>query len=442
MPRYVIVGTGVAGISAVQAVRSQDSRSEVILIGDEPQGYYSRPGLAYYLSKEAPEELLFPFQEADFRSLNVRRVQGWVVKIDPADHCLLVQNGSLTRIRYDRLLLATGAHAAGAKVPGSELEGVVKLDNYADAQQIINLSRKARSAVVIGGGITALELVEGLKARGLAVTYLMRGDRYWGSVLDETESRIVEKRLQEEGVRIFKRTELAEIRGKNGRVVGILTRAGEQMRCEIVAIAIGVKARTALAASSGLETERGILVDECLHTSHADILAAGDAAQVYDPSSGKSTLQTLWTPARKQGWTAGLNLVGKSTQYRKGVDFNVTRLAGLTTTIIGAVGSGSDDDLVGIARGDSETWRQLPHAIAAQSRFDVNRVRILVGQRSLAGAVVMGSQTLSRPLQELISAQADVSPIRDRLLNPAEKLGDLALEFWNQWRQANAAQQP
>jgi hypothetical protein len=124
--------------------------------------------------------------------------------------------------------------------------------------------------------------------------------------------------------------------------------------------------------------------------------------------------------------------------YLKPVAFNVTRLAGLTTTIIGAVGNGRDDDLIGIARGDSETWRQIPDAIAAQDNFEVNRLRILVGTETLLGAVLMGDQTLSRSLYQLVAQHADITPIRSRLLEPDSPVADLIAEFWTPWKETHA----
>ena len=161
-------------------------------------------------------------------------------------------------------------------------------------------------------------------------------------------------------------------------------------------------------------------------------------AQVYDPLTGKAVLDTLWGVAVAQGRAAGRNMAGSQTAYHKPVPFNVTRLAGLTTTLIGTVGRGRDADLLGIARGDSETWRQLPDALVVQDDFDVNRIRVLVGERTLVGAVVMGDQTLSRPLHHLVSHQADVTPIRERLLQPGARLGDLIAGFWAEWRERRA----
>lgn len=438
MRRYVIIGTGAAGIAAAQAIRSKDPTADILPICEEPYGFYSRPGLAYYLTGEIPERQLYPFSEKDFRRLNLRPLHACVTRVDRFEHRIELHDGTI--VPYDRVLIATGARAAGSKVPGSNLEGVIKLDNMDDARRIVKMTRNARSAVVVGGGITALELVEGLRARGVKTHYLLRRDRYWSNVLDETESRIVENRLKEEGVLIHYHSELAEILGRHGRVSAVRTQDGRYIQCELVAIAIGIHPRKELAEASGLETDRGILVNEYLQTSQPDIFAAGDVAQVYDPFMGKSILDSLWGPAREQGYAAGLNMCGQTTIYVKTVAFNVTRLAGLTTTIIGTVGNGSDDDVVGIMRGDSETWRQLPDAIAAQDNFNVNRLRILVGKQTLIGAIVMGDQTLSRPLHQLIEKRVDTTDIRRHLLKPNPPLADLIVDFWTQWRESYASQ--
>jgi NADPH-dependent 2,4-dienoyl-CoA reductase/sulfur reductase-like enzyme len=435
-----MVGMGAAGIAAAETIRHEDPSADVLLVSEDVHGYYSRPGLAYYLTGEIPEQMLHPFSERDFDHLNLRRIQGRVARLHLQAHRVELQQG--VSLPYDRLLLATGSQAAMPALPGVDLQGVVKLDDMDDARQILKRGRRARGAVVVGGGITALEIVEGLRARRVPTHYFMRRDRYWGNVLDETESRIVEHRLMEEGVQIHYHTELSEILGKGDRVVGVLTNDGRQIKCGLVAIAIGVRPRKELADEAGLETDRGILVNEYLQTSAPDVFAAGDVAQVLDPLSGRAILDTLWGVAVAQGRAAGLNMVGQAAPYRKAVPFNVTRLAGLTTTIIGTVGRGVDADLLGIARGDSETWRQLPDAIAAQEDFQVNRLRILVGERTLLGAIVMGDQTLSQPLHRLIAWQADITAIRDRLLQPGANLGDLIAQFWADWRTDHATSQP
>jgi NAD(P)H-nitrite reductase large subunit len=432
MTRHLILGTGVAGIAAVEAIRSVDQAAEVVLVGDDPFGYYSRPGLAYYLTGEMGEKQLFPFTTADFQQLNIRYVKGRATKILREEHQIEMDGKS--RVGYDRLLIAVGARAVPLNVPSGGLEGVVKLDHLTDARQIQQLVRRTKRAVVVGGGITALELVEGLLAQRVKVTYLLRGGRYWNNVLDEHESSIVEKRLREEGVELIHHAELTEVLGKRGRVDGVRLRDGRTIPCNLLAYAIGIQPRLDLAKGMGLELDKGILVNENLQTNDPDVFAAGDVAQVYDPLSGRSIIDSLWGPAREQGWVAGLNMAGKRSAYLKSAPFNVTRLAGLTTTIIGAVGrGGQDDDLMGIARGDSETFHSLPDAISAQSGFDVNHVRLMIGEKMLLGALVMGDQTLSKPLQTLIAHKADITPIREKLLERDAKIADILAKFWKEW---------
>jgi len=427
--KYVVIGTGVAGISAVEAIRSVDRAGEIVMLGDDPHGYYSRPGLAYILTGELQDESLFPKKREDYIPLKFKYKKARVIRIDRANKVLHLDDK--TPLAYDKLLIATGASAIPLTVPGANLQGVMKLDHLEDARGILKHAKRGRTAIVVGGGITALELTEGLLARGVHVHYLLRGNRYWSSVLDEHESRIVEGRLQAEGVTLHFHSEVQEIIGKSGKVRGVRLLDGRIMKCDMLAYAVGIKPRAELAKSADLALDRGILVNEYLQTNDPNIYAAGDVAQVYDPLTGRSVLDSLWSPAREQGYAAGLNMAGKNQAYVKMVPFNVTRLAGLTTTIIGVVGHGRDEDIVGIARGDSETWRQLPDAIVAQGGFDINRVRLLVGEDYLIGAVVMGDQKLSVPLQRMISEKINISSIRDTLLKKDTKVADVIVDFWS-----------
>ncbi len=163
MTCHVIIGAGAAGISAAEAIRAEDPHAEIVLITEEKDGYYSRPGLAYYLSGETTESMLFPFAKQDFSQLKISPVYGSAARIIPAGKSVLLAGGQ--SISYDRLLIATGAEARTVDLPGADLDGVVKLDNILDARLILKQARKAKAAVVIGGGITALELVEGFTAR-------------------------------------------------------------------------------------------------------------------------------------------------------------------------------------------------------------------------------------------------------------------------------------
>jgi NAD(P)H-nitrite reductase large subunit len=430
--KYVIIGSGVAGMSAVEAIRSVDKAGEIVMVSEDPHGYYSRPGLAYYLTGELHDKALYLRSREDAKKLKLTFLNARVTRILRSEHTLELDGKS--RLTYDKLLIAVGARALPLKVMGANLQGVVKLDHMNDANDIVKLAKRGKTAVVVGGGITALELAEGLLARGVKVHYLLRGERYWSNVLDQHESQIVEKRLEEEGVTLHHHAELVEITGKNGRVTGIRLEDGRTLKCDVLAYAIGIRPCMELAQGIGLTLDRGILVNEHLQTNDPDVYAAGDVAQAYDPLSGRSVLDSLWNPAREQGHVAGLNMAGRKSAYLKSAPFNVTRLAGLTTTIIGTVGNGRDEDVFGIARGDSETWRDLPDAIVAQSGFDVNHMRLLIGDKVLIGALLMGDQTLSWPLQKMVAGGADISSIRGKLLAPNAPIADVIAEYWLKWR--------
>jgi NADPH-dependent 2,4-dienoyl-CoA reductase/sulfur reductase-like enzyme len=131
MLRYVIIGSGAAGISAAETIRRQDPSGEIFLLSEESDGYYSRPGLAYYLTGEIPERQLFPFQENDFKQQRLRIIVNRVIAIDPSNHQILIGNDKV--MKYDRLLITTGSQATAESIHGAELDGVIKLDNINDA---------------------------------------------------------------------------------------------------------------------------------------------------------------------------------------------------------------------------------------------------------------------------------------------------------------------
>jgi NAD(P)H-nitrite reductase large subunit len=429
--QYVIVGSGIAGLSAAETLRAQDPHAVIRMISEEAHDFYSRPGLAYLLRGDVPEKQLFIRSCADLRALKIERVTARVEKILCDAHEVVLTGGQC--LRYDRLLLATGALAVPPPFPGSDLAGVVKLDGLDDTRHILQLARRSKTAVVVGGGITALELVEGLNARGLRVHYFLRGTRYWSDVLDETESRIVMERLRHEGVVIRTQTQVKQVLGTGGKLTGVETQTGERIACQMLAVAIGVRPRADLARQAGLKVARGILVDERLQTSAPDVFAAGDVAEVFDPVNGTTTLDVLWPTALAQGRAVGATMAGNPCPYVKGIPCNVTLLTGLKVTIIGAVGGGQNDDLVTITRGESEAWRRLPSSWLLSAHDNVNRIRLLIGERRLVGALVMGDQSWSRPLQRMIGAQADITPIQPVLMSGDPAALPQLANFFHEW---------
>ena len=174
MKKYLIVGRGAAGVAAAETIRRLDQICEITLLSAEKEGYYSRPALAYYLSKEIDKNSLFPFLKNDFRNLGIHIIHGVAISINPEAKTVTLKSGA--KLSYNKLLLSTGAKAVRTNLNGSDLEGVYYLDSFAQTQAIIKKARRGKKAFVIGGGITALEIVEGLHARKMEVHFLMRGD--------------------------------------------------------------------------------------------------------------------------------------------------------------------------------------------------------------------------------------------------------------------------
>lgn len=430
MREYVLIGSGIAALSAAEAIRRVDRQGRITLLSSDPEPFYSRPGLAYLLTGAVPERQLQIRTPAEVKALGLERVTGTATRLRPAEHRVHLASGD--ELRFDRLLLAPGARSIPAGFPGAELDGVVQLDGLGDARRIVQASRRGRTAVVVGGGSTALELVEGFHARRMKTHYLLRGERYWPRVLDPAESALVESGLAGAGIRLHRRTEVLRAVGKGGRLSGVETSAGT-IACDLLAVATGVEPRTELARAAGLAVDRGILADEYLATSAPDIYVAGDAAQVHDPAVGRAVLDTLWSTAQAQGHAAGLNLAGSREVYRKDVARNVTCLAGVVTAVIGDVGGSEDADLVGLTRGQSEAWWGGPAAVSVVQAHAADRIRIRLAADRIVGAVVMGNQDLAEPLIQLIRHRVNIAPIRDQLVRFPESWMRLIREYQRHW---------
>lgn len=433
---FVIIGNGPAGLSAAEEIRKRDEQARITILTPEPYPFYSRPGLAYYLSGEIPWQQVIARDKNYYRENRFDLVHQACERILPDAHEVVLADGR--RLRYDRLLIATGSKAVPAPFPGADLDGVVYLDTLDQAKDIVRRTRKAKQAIVVGGGITALELVEGFHARKVHVHYLLRRDRYWSALLSEEESRIIETRLEEMGVVIHRRCRVQALEGKKGRVHRALLSTGESLKCDLVGVAIGVRPHIRLAREAGLRCDRGVLVDEYLRTSDPDIFAAGDVAQIRDRWSGEYRTDSLWPSAMASGRAAGANMVGANEPYEKKVPFNVARLCGIMLTAIGqaAARRSPEEKHLEISRGASQVWTAMPAAqyVRLLRTKGTNSVRLLVRDGILAGALILGDQSLATPLIELIAAGVDVSPILPQLQDPSVPLTDSLVPFWRAWK--------
>jgi NAD(P)H-nitrite reductase large subunit len=418
MTRYVIVGNGAAGVTAAETVRAQDPRGHITIISGEPGPMYSRPGLAYVVINEVSDQQVVARREAWYGEQRIALIFGRAVKLDLQAHCVVLEDGRAPA--FDQLLIATGARAMPLPYPGADLEGVVYLDTLAGTRDLLRQARTARRAVVIGGGITALELAEGLRHHGLDTHYFVRKRGLWSAVFNEMESGLLEDRLRGHGVQLHFNTEIeAVVPDEAGRVAGVRLTTGETFACDLVGAAIGVRPQLELAAHTPLRVERGLVVDEYLQTNVPGVFAAGDCAQVYDRWSGEHLLDVLWPTAVAAGRVAGRNMAGARQAYVKGTPFNACRLFGLHVSAIGQLGNGRGEDAEAfqtLSRGSSEVWATRPHgSISAWSQDGANTLRLMLSGNRLAGALVVGRQTLADPLRGLIENQTEVSELRPYL---------------------------
>ncbi|MBI5033160.1 MAG: NAD(P)/FAD-dependent oxidoreductase [Chloroflexi bacterium] len=442
--QHLIIGNGPAGMTAAEEIRARDPQAGIRIVSNEPHLMYSRPGLAYLLMGEISEPRIFARTQKHYAEQRIHLLHGHVTAFDLLNQRVQLGDGNI--LGYDRLLLATGASAVPATFPGSELDGVVYLDTLKNVQDILRrVDQGARAAVVVGGGITAMEMAEGLRHRGLEVHYFLRKKTIWSALLTDDEARIIEDHARAQKIHIHYNSEIKEILGKNGHVTNVVTTGGEDIACDLVGAGIGVKPKTQLAKAAGIKVDRGIVVDKYLETSAPGVFAAGDVAQVFDQWTGESRVDDLWSSAQHAGRAAGANMTGVRVPYIKGAPFNAALIFGVHITSIGQAGAGRHDKedanetLQYQSRGSSEVfWAHDGKSYSsAWSRNGDNSLRLVLNNDQIVGALILGNQDLADPLRDLIGQRADISPIRSQLQTNDPSLPTTIREFWERWRKSD-----
>src|SRR5579872_2301053 len=266
---YVIVGNGIAGVTAAEILRNEDSAADITVIADDPFPVYYRPALKDYLAGRISEDRLWAKQKSFYEDNQIRFLPERVIGIQVGQHTVQLQSGR--NVGYSRLLLANGAYASTLKCPGLALKGVTTLRTIADYQQVLSQLPTVKRIVVSGSGTLALETIETLRHRGYALTHLLRRRTLWSEVLDATASDLVLQQERRDGVELRIEEEISEIQGKQGQVSGVVTTSGARISCEMVIIAIGVEPIISFIQSSGIPCGRGVKVDGAMRSSAPDI---------------------------------------------------------------------------------------------------------------------------------------------------------------------------
>ena len=279
---------------------------------------------------------LKPYEDWFWEKNRIYRLRDYVEGIDTDAGTVACASGK--RFSYDRLIIATGSKTRYRGWPGQNLLGVQGMYNVQDIQCMEQFTRGIDRGVIVGDGLIGVEMVEMLRSRNIGVTLLGRHRWYWGSVLPPEEGALIGRELEEHGVDFRPETELREIRANEaGRVGNIVTSRGEIIDCGFVGIATGVAPNIDVVFNTGIEHDRGVLVDEYFRTSVPNVYAAGDCAQFREPLPGRKPVEQVWYSARAHGETLSSTVCGDPQPYRPGLWFNSAKFFDIEYQTYGTV---------------------------------------------------------------------------------------------------------
>lgn len=402
MRRYVIVGNGVAGITAAQSVARADPSAEVRVLGVEPYPYYQRPRLWELVAGQIEQDALYfrPLSWYAERGIQVQ-VGSRVTAIDLQAHHLVLADGS--RVEYDRLLLATGARAFVPPFDGADKKGVFTLRSLDDALSIEEYAQGISTAAVIGGGLLGLETARALLSLGLEVSVIEFAPHLLPRQLDAEGAQVLQTLLETQGLRILTGAATESILG-NGRATGVQLKSGRVVDGQVVLISTGIRSRVELAREAGLEVNRGLVVDGHLRTSATGVYAAGDVAEFEGRVYG------IIPAAIEQAQVAAANMVAPgSAAYSGTVPATTLKIVGIDLTCLGeATATGDEFDIL----------RQSDPAAGVYRRLALHDGQIV-------GAILLGDTRDVRALKKLIATGRDVSTHSHRLLDESFDLKTL-----------------
>jgi NAD(P)H-nitrite reductase large subunit len=333
---YVIIGNGIAGVTAAETLRSESPGAAIAMIASDSLPVYYRPALKDYLAGRVGEEKLRARPATFYQEQQLYYLVDRVVGLNAQEH--LIQLQSRRRLPYARLLLANGAQPRRLVCPGSDLTGVTTLRSVADYQAVLARLREVRHVVVVGGGTLALETVESLRLRRYEVTHVIRGSLLWPVALDRAASDLVLQQELHDGVTVRLNEEIVEITGEQGQVSGVVTTGGARIPCQMVITAIGIEPNLDFITHSGIACGRGVQVDPLMRTNLPDIYAAGDVVETVDPRTRRARVIGQWYPAVQQGRAAAYSMLDQldaRRPFQASTFYNATFLYGLDFAAVG-----------------------------------------------------------------------------------------------------------
>ncbi len=397
---YVIVGAGPAGVIAAETLRTNNPVTPVLMIGEEKEAPYSRMALPYLLAediKETGTHLRHTDGHFDTRGIEIRNDR--VSAVTAAEKSVTLASGGTQA--FSKLLIATGSHAIRPPIPGTDLPGVENCWTLEDARAIAAKASKGSNVVLMGAGFIGCIVLEALAARGVHLTVVEMEDRMVPRMMDQTGGAMIKSWCEAKGVTVLTSTRIEEIAANNG-ALKLTLGDGKSLDADLVVCAAGVKPNIAFLEGSGINTDTGVLVNDRMQTSDANVFAAGDVAQGIDFSTGANEIHAIQPTAADHGRTAAMNMIGIDTPFQGSLSMNVLNTLGLITSSFG--------QWDGVAGGDTAE-------ITDNDRF--RYVRLSFQDDVLVGALSLGMTQHVGVLRGLIQSKVRLGHWKERLMaNP------------------------
>lgn len=323
MEHVVIVGNGIAGVTAARHIR-KNSDKRITIISAESDHFFSRTALMYVYMGHMRFKDLKPYEDHFWSKNRIDLKKAFVERVDTQSQTLYLDLGE--KINYDVLILATGSVPAKYGWEGQDLNGVQGLVSKQDLELLEKNAPNNQvcpKAVIIGGGLIGVELAEMLHTRKIEVTMLVRENAFWSGVLPDAEAEMISRHIKSHGIDLRHAEELDKILddGK-GNVAGVLTKKGETIECNLVGITTGVRPQIEFLKDSGIETDKGILVNRMLETNIKNVYAIGDCTQQREAIGLRKAVEAVWYTGRMMGETVAQTICGKTFEYNPGNWFN------------------------------------------------------------------------------------------------------------------------
>ena len=389
--RYVVIGASAAGISGAKTLRELDKNAEIVLISKD-ENVYSRCILHHYISSHRDVDALNFTGKEFFEENNITWMKGLEVKaLNDKEQTLELSNGET--LSYDKLLVCSGASAFIPPVPGlREGNNVVGLRNLDDAILIKEQAKKVKNVVVLGAGLVGIDAVSGLLGQGLNISLVEMSNKILPLQLDKHASDVYEKKFTEEGVSLKLDVKAEKLLlDENNNPKALLLNTGEEVPCELVVVATGVRSNIAFMENSNIECDRfGLIIDAKGQTNIENIYGAGDV-------TGRNP---IWPTAVKEGIIAAHNMLGKEMIM---TDFfgskNTMNFVGVATMSLGMVEPADETYIV-------ETKVE-----------DNNYKKIIHKDGKIYGAIIQGDLSYAGVLTQLIKENIDVSKVTKSLFD-------------------------